>query len=202
MRPIGGQERRQAVVGLLGPAKRHLGVDGAHLRAARGVRVDLEGAEDEPSLRVDADVPAAQREAVLVQRLAGRAVDLVLRRLVVDDPVDLDEAGDADGGVRASPLFSSDALQLVDGCALRASSRGALERARPARRRRTAVASVSRDGGRRVLGAGARARASPRASAPRKRARAHRYGLRGSEPAVVVGSTTPVLVIAWRSCRR
>ena len=49
------------------PAERDLGLDGADLRAARRVRVDLERAEDEPLLGVDAHVPAPQREAVLVE---------------------------------------------------------------------------------------------------------------------------------------
>ena len=80
-----------------------------------GVRVDLERAEEQPFLRVDAHVSASQREAVLVQGLSRGPVELVLRLLVVDDPVCLDEAGDADRRVSSlSLLFLERCPELVE----------------------------------------------------------------------------------------
>ena len=106
----------QAVVRFLRPTQGHLRVDGSYLRTAGGVGVDLERPEEQPLLGIEADMPATQRKAVLIQRRARGAVDLVLRFLIVDDPVDLGERGHAEERVLSLlPLLFERRLQFFDG---------------------------------------------------------------------------------------
>ncbi len=54
-----------------------------------GVCVDLERPAQVAALARGPKVAATQREAILIERHAGRVVDLVLGDLIVDHPVDL-----------------------------------------------------------------------------------------------------------------
>ena len=88
----GGLDPGLAPAVSLGPADRHLGVEGPHLRPLDRVHVDLDRPRDEAALGLRADARASEEEAVLVERLA-LGVDLVLGRLAPGHPVHLGERG-------------------------------------------------------------------------------------------------------------